>query len=40
MSKAAKLSRPYRVESGKKFRLKDYDPGDTNGIEISADCPG
>jgi len=26
---ARKLSRPFRVTSGKKFRLKDFDPGDT-----------
>ena len=37
MSKAAKLSRPYRVESGKKFRLKDYDPGDTGGLKLEKD---
>ncbi|HEX3355102.1 MAG TPA: polyphosphate kinase 2 family protein [Terriglobales bacterium] len=29
MSWAKKFSQPYRVEDGKKFRLKDYDPGDT-----------
>ena len=29
MSWASKFSRPYRVEKGKKFRLKDYDPADT-----------
>jgi PPK2 family polyphosphate:nucleotide phosphotransferase len=29
MSWASKLSKPYRVEHGKKFRLKDYDPADT-----------
>jgi PPK2 family polyphosphate:nucleotide phosphotransferase len=27
--KIAKLSKTYRVESGKHFRLKDFDPGDT-----------
>ena len=37
MSKAAKLSRPYRVESGKKFRLKDYDPADTGGLKLEKD---
>ena len=26
---AEKLSRAYRVEDGKKFRLEDHDPGDT-----------
>lgn len=29
MSWAAKLSAPYRVDHGKKFRLKDFDPEDT-----------
>lgn len=29
MSWAKKFSQPYRVEDGKKFRLKDYDPNDT-----------
>jgi PPK2 family polyphosphate:nucleotide phosphotransferase len=35
MKQTRKLSefvKPYRVESGKKFRLKDFDPGDTNGL--------
>jgi len=27
---ARKLSRPYRVTDGKKFRLKDFDPGETH----------
>src|SRR3982074_131222 len=29
MSWANKLAKPYRVDKGKKFRLKDYDPADT-----------
>src|ERR1700732_1021997 len=29
MSWASKFSKPYRVEKGKKFRLKEYDPADT-----------
>ena len=29
MSWASKFSKPYRVEHGKKFRLKDHDPADT-----------
>jgi PPK2 family polyphosphate:nucleotide phosphotransferase len=29
MSWASKLSNPYRIEHGKKFRLKDFDPADT-----------
>ncbi len=31
MSWASKLAKPYRVDHGKKFRLKDFDPGDTGG---------
>lgn len=37
MGKDAKLSRPYRVESGKKFRLKDFDPGETGGLKLEKD---
>ena len=33
-----KLSRPYRVDDGRKFRLKDVDPGDTGGLK-SEDKP-
>ncbi len=29
MSWASKFSKPYRIEHGRKFRLKDYDPADT-----------
>jgi len=29
MSWATKLAEPYRVENGKHFKLKDFDPGDT-----------
>src|SRR5580700_925734 len=32
MSWASKLVKPYRVEDGSKFRLKDFDPGDTGKI--------
>ncbi len=32
MSWATKRAKPYRVEHGKKFRLKDYDPADTGGL--------
>jgi PPK2 family polyphosphate:nucleotide phosphotransferase len=28
-----KLIAPYRVDSGRKFRLKDHDPGDTHGLK-------
>jgi PPK2 family polyphosphate:nucleotide phosphotransferase len=33
MSWAGKLSKPYRIENGKKFRLKDHDPADTAKLE-------
>jgi PPK2 family polyphosphate:nucleotide phosphotransferase len=33
MSRASGFSRPYRVTNGRKFRLKDVDPGDTGGLE-------
>ena len=29
---SAKLVKPYRIEHGKHFRLKDYDPGHTAGV--------
>lgn len=35
---AQRLSRPYRITNGKKFRLKDYDPGDTGELK-SGDKP-
>jgi PPK2 family polyphosphate:nucleotide phosphotransferase len=33
MSWASKIAKPYRIDHGKKFRLKDFDPADTGGIE-------
>ena len=33
MSWASKLAKPYRVEDGKKFRLKDFDPNDTRDFK-------
>ena len=38
MSWASKLANPYRVTDEKKFRLKDYDPGDTKGIDNKDDA--
>jgi PPK2 family polyphosphate:nucleotide phosphotransferase len=32
ITKARKLAKPYRVTDGRKFRLKDCDPGDTMGL--------
>jgi PPK2 family polyphosphate:nucleotide phosphotransferase len=31
--KPGDFSKPYRVTNGKKFRLKDHDPGDSGGLE-------
>ena len=38
IKRAAKLVEPYRITSGKGFRLKDIDPGDTGGLK-SEDKP-
>jgi PPK2 family polyphosphate:nucleotide phosphotransferase len=32
MNWASKRVKPYRIERGKKFRLKDFDPADTGGL--------
>src|SRR5881227_3190531 len=37
MTWASKLANEYRVTGEKKFRLKDYDPGDTKGIQTLKD---
>jgi len=31
--RAGKFARPYRVDDGRRFRLKDIDPGDTAGLD-------
>ena len=33
MSKLSRLAQSYRVDDGRKFRLKDFDPGDTGGFK-------
>ena len=33
MSAARDFSKPYRVDDGRKFRLKDFDPGDSSGLK-------
>ncbi len=33
MAAVSDFSKPYRVDHGRKFRLKDFDPGDTSGVE-------
>jgi PPK2 family polyphosphate:nucleotide phosphotransferase len=35
---SAAFAKPFRVSDGKKFKLKDYDPGDTGGLD-SEDKP-
>jgi PPK2 family polyphosphate:nucleotide phosphotransferase len=32
IEEASRLAAPYRITDGEKFRLKDYDPADTNGV--------
>ncbi len=32
--KLSKLIEPYRIEHGKKFRIRDYDPGDTQELDV------
>jgi len=38
MNKLGKLAKPYRVEHGKHFRLKDFDPFDTGKMESDKDA--
>jgi PPK2 family polyphosphate:nucleotide phosphotransferase len=33
MSAVPDFSKPYRVDNGRKFRLKDFDPADTSGVK-------
>ncbi len=33
-TKTLNLIKPYRVQHGKKFRLKDFDPADTQGLDL------
>ena len=37
MTKLGKLAKPYRIEHGKHFRLKDFDPADTGKMESGKD---
>jgi PPK2 family polyphosphate:nucleotide phosphotransferase len=34
VERARKISRPFRVTKGDKFRLKDHDPGDTGSLRV------
>lgn len=36
--KIAKLIEPYCVDDGKKFRLKDFDPADTQGLDLKEEA--
>src|SRR5260370_24104284 len=36
--KTAKLVVAFRVDDGKSFRLKDFDPTDRNGLESKQEC--
>jgi PPK2 family polyphosphate:nucleotide phosphotransferase len=38
LSKAARFSKPFRIDDGRKFRLKDVDPEDTGGIRSKKDA--
>jgi len=38
MSMARRLAKPYRIDHGKRFRLKHVDPGDTGGITSPDDA--
>jgi PPK2 family polyphosphate:nucleotide phosphotransferase len=37
---AAQIAAPYRIAQGEKFRLKDYDPGNTGGMKDKQDAHG
>lgn len=34
LPKTSKLIEPYQIEHGKKFKLKDHDPADTQGLDL------
>lgn len=38
LPKLAKLIEPYRIEHGKKFRLKEHDPADTQGLDLKEEA--
>jgi len=33
IEEASRLAKPYCIMKGSKFRLKDFDPADTNGVK-------
>ena len=40
MTWAGKLAKPYEIDDGDKFRLKDFDPGDTGKFRSSDEAEG
>ncbi len=38
MSAVPDFSKPYRVDNGRKFRLKDFDPADTSQVKSKKDA--
>jgi PPK2 family polyphosphate:nucleotide phosphotransferase len=38
LPKIMKLIEPYRIEHGKRFRLKDHDPADTQGLDLKGEA--
>ena len=38
LPKISKLIEPYRVDYGKNFRLKDFDPADTHGLDLKEEA--
>jgi PPK2 family polyphosphate:nucleotide phosphotransferase len=40
MTWASKLAKPYRVQEGKKFRLRDFNPADTGNLSSKEDAKG
>ena len=39
INEARKLAKPFRITNGEKFKLKDFDPGETLGFKSSEDKP-
>jgi PPK2 family polyphosphate:nucleotide phosphotransferase len=40
LERIEKYVHPFKVTSGKSFRLKDFDPGDTRGLKMDKDAAG
>jgi polyphosphate kinase 2 (PPK2 family) len=37
-AKSLSLVKPYRVQQGKRFRLRDFDPCDTHGLNLETEA--